>query len=251
MGHKFGGRQAGTKNKATIERENLLSRAIGELNRPLGKDVLAEVMVEFRDMAKEQTGPIDRGASRLFDTIPRGPSHRRGGTSLHHWHRPCARSGEGRCPPSAEGSPVPCASPPRARGGGPLQARRRRTGTRPALLGGPAQRGVSRDLSSALGTAGFSRPRGRPRTTAPVHPGKDLKRVEILSWQGTLETDKANYRPPALASRAGGPPWTDARDRRFRSACREPMSSSLSRPHVFVTGPYDINPPCSAVLRKE
>jgi hypothetical protein len=25
-------------------------------------------------------------------------------------------------------------------------------------------------------------------------------------YQGTLETDKANYRPPALASRAGGPP---------------------------------------------
>jgi hypothetical protein len=27
------------KNKATIERETLISRAIGELNRPLGKDV--------------------------------------------------------------------------------------------------------------------------------------------------------------------------------------------------------------------
>src|SRR2546430_15798575 len=54
MGYKFGGRQAGTKNKKTLERESLLSRAIGELNRPLGKDVLAEVMVEFREMAKEQ-----------------------------------------------------------------------------------------------------------------------------------------------------------------------------------------------------
>ncbi len=40
----------------------------------------------------------------------------------------------------------------------------------------------------------------------PPAPGKDLKRVEIFSSQGTLETDKANYRPPALASRAGGPP---------------------------------------------
>jgi hypothetical protein len=40
MGERLGGRQKGTKNKATIERENLISRAIGELNRPLGKDVL-------------------------------------------------------------------------------------------------------------------------------------------------------------------------------------------------------------------
>ena len=36
------------KNKATIERETLISRPIGELNRPLGKDVLAEVMMELR-----------------------------------------------------------------------------------------------------------------------------------------------------------------------------------------------------------
>src|SRR5207244_2527993 len=48
MGYKFGGRQAGSKNKKTVERENLLSRAIGELNRPLGKDVLAEVMMTLR-----------------------------------------------------------------------------------------------------------------------------------------------------------------------------------------------------------
>ena len=40
MGYKFGGRQAGTKNKKTLERESLISRAIGELSRPLGKDVL-------------------------------------------------------------------------------------------------------------------------------------------------------------------------------------------------------------------
>src|SRR6266550_3601124 len=53
-GEYRGGRQKGTKNKATIEREMLISRAIGELSRPLGKDVLAEVMVEFREMAKEQ-----------------------------------------------------------------------------------------------------------------------------------------------------------------------------------------------------
>ncbi len=53
MGERLGGRQKGTKNKATLERENLLSRAIGELSRPLGKDVLAEVMMEFRGLAQE------------------------------------------------------------------------------------------------------------------------------------------------------------------------------------------------------
>src|SRR5258707_6921500 len=53
MGYKFGGRQAGSKNKKTVERENLLSRAIGELNRPLGKDVLAEVMMALRGMAHD------------------------------------------------------------------------------------------------------------------------------------------------------------------------------------------------------
>ena len=53
-GEYRGGRQKGTKNKATLERENMISRAMGELDRPLGKDVLAEVMVEFREMAKEQ-----------------------------------------------------------------------------------------------------------------------------------------------------------------------------------------------------
>src|SRR2546428_9486341 len=53
MGYKFGGRQAGTKNKKTLERESLISRAIGELNRPLGKDVLAEVMMTLRGMAHD------------------------------------------------------------------------------------------------------------------------------------------------------------------------------------------------------
>jgi hypothetical protein len=53
-GERQGGRQKGTKNKATIEHENMISRAMGQLDRPLGKDVLAEVMVDFREMAKEQ-----------------------------------------------------------------------------------------------------------------------------------------------------------------------------------------------------
>ena len=95
-GEYRGGRQKGTKNKATIEREMLISRAIGELSRPLGKEVLAEVMVEFREMAKEQAE--------------------------------AARAGD-----------------------------------------------------------------------------KEAQQKRVY-YQGTLETDKANYRPPALASRAGGPP---------------------------------------------
>ncbi len=175
MGYKFGGRQAGTKNKKTLERENLLSRAIGELNRPLGKDVLAEVMVEFRDMAKEQTGPIDRGASRLFDTIPRGPSHRRGGTSLHHWHRPCARSGEGRCPPSTEGSPVPCASPPRARGGGPgpsnSSTSKAYRNTPGASWRASAARSLARSLVRARHRGVFPTPRAAA-DDGPRAPGK-------------------------------------------------------------------------------
>src|SRR6266550_4571054 len=53
-GERRGGRQPGVKNKATIDHENMISRVMGDLDRPLGKDVLAEVMVEFREMAKEQ-----------------------------------------------------------------------------------------------------------------------------------------------------------------------------------------------------
>jgi len=49
-----------------------------------------------------------------------------------------------------------------------------------------------------------------PRKPTPHSPEwanlRGVSRVEIFSSQGTLETDKANYRPPALASRAGGPP---------------------------------------------
>ena len=62
-GETTGGRQKGTKNKTTLEHENLISRAMGKLDRPLGKDVLAEVMVEFREMAKEQAEAA-RGGQR-------------------------------------------------------------------------------------------------------------------------------------------------------------------------------------------
>src|SRR2546430_16920510 len=68
---------------------------------------------------------------------------------------------------------------------------------------------------------GFPDPAG-PRTTAPVHPGKVLKRVEIFSWQGTLETDKANYR--ALARRAG----RRCLEHEGRMPVRQPYPSALS-----------------------
>ena len=51
-GEYRGGRQKGTKNKATIEQEKMISRAMGKLDRPLGKEVLAEVMMELRGMAQ-------------------------------------------------------------------------------------------------------------------------------------------------------------------------------------------------------
>jgi hypothetical protein len=60
-GERQGGRQKGTKNKATIEHETLISRAMGELDRPLGKDVLAKVMLEFREMAPV-SGPMPGGS---------------------------------------------------------------------------------------------------------------------------------------------------------------------------------------------
>src|SRR5438105_1934168 len=52
-GEYRGGRQKGVKNKATLEHENLISRAMGKLDRPLGKEVIAEVMMEFRGLAQE------------------------------------------------------------------------------------------------------------------------------------------------------------------------------------------------------
>ena len=51
-GERRGGRVAGVKNKATLEHQNLISRAMGKLDRPLGKEVLAEVMMELRGMAQ-------------------------------------------------------------------------------------------------------------------------------------------------------------------------------------------------------
>ena len=60
-GEKLGGRQKGTKNKATIEQENMISRAMAKLDRPLGKEVLAECMIEFREMAPV-SGPMQGGS---------------------------------------------------------------------------------------------------------------------------------------------------------------------------------------------
>ena len=75
-GERRGGRVAGTKNKATIEQEKMISRAMGKLDRPLGKDVLAEVMVEFREMAKEQAEAraVERGTLATSAAAQRAPS---------------------------------------------------------------------------------------------------------------------------------------------------------------------------------
>ena len=53
-------RQKGTKNKATIEREREISRVVGKTGRPLGKDVIAEAMMKFRDR-----GALSRRARRV------------------------------------------------------------------------------------------------------------------------------------------------------------------------------------------
>src|SRR6266446_3812959 len=64
LGERRGGHQPGVKNKATLERENMISRAMGELDRPLGKDVLAEVMVEFREMATKEQAEAARAGDK-------------------------------------------------------------------------------------------------------------------------------------------------------------------------------------------
>jgi hypothetical protein len=62
-GERRGGRVAGVKNKATIERETLISGAIGELSRPLGKDVLAEVMMIPIIATPRPAGPMSAPAA--------------------------------------------------------------------------------------------------------------------------------------------------------------------------------------------
>jgi len=47
----------------TIERETLISRAIGELSRPLGKDVVAEAMMKFPGPVAVTPGGSARGTS--------------------------------------------------------------------------------------------------------------------------------------------------------------------------------------------
>jgi len=61
LGERRGGRQPGSKNKATLEHENMISRAMGQLDRPLGKEVIAEIMMEFRRLAAELTGAARAG----------------------------------------------------------------------------------------------------------------------------------------------------------------------------------------------
>jgi hypothetical protein len=62
-GERRGGRQPGVKNKTTFERESLISRAIGELSRPLGKDVLAEAMMKLPGPVAVTPGGSARGTS--------------------------------------------------------------------------------------------------------------------------------------------------------------------------------------------
>ncbi len=83
---------------------------------------------------------------------------------------------------------------------------RRSTGRRRRQRSSASPSQPNRDASLSRRHRGVFPTRGRPRTTAPVHPRKNLKRVEIFSWQGTLETDKANYR--ALARWAGDGVWS-------------------------------------------
>jgi hypothetical protein len=62
-GERRGGRQPGSKNIATREQESMISRAIGELSRPLGKDVLAEAMMKFPGPVAVTPGGSARGTS--------------------------------------------------------------------------------------------------------------------------------------------------------------------------------------------
>jgi hypothetical protein len=88
MGERLGGRQKGTKNKRTIERESLIARAIGELDRPLGKDVLAEAMIEVRRMAKELSPKVADDE----DSRARARARIRWGSQALRGRRPALRS---------------------------------------------------------------------------------------------------------------------------------------------------------------
>ena len=80
-GEYRGGRQKGTNNKATIEREREISRVVGKTGRPLGKDVIAEAMMKFRDRgalsrrARRVAGRTIIATRRLAITARNAPRH--------------------------------------------------------------------------------------------------------------------------------------------------------------------------------
>ncbi len=56
---------AGVKNKRTVERETLNSRVIGEVDRPLGEDILPKAMMEFRRLAASLRQKLGMTAHKL------------------------------------------------------------------------------------------------------------------------------------------------------------------------------------------
>src|SRR5258705_13060164 len=94
-GEKTGGRQKGTKNKATIEHENMISRAMGKLDRPLGKDVLAEAWSSFARWPRSRRRRRARGTKR--------PS--RGASTTRAPWRPIRRTIGPQPSPRARGMP--------------------------------------------------------------------------------------------------------------------------------------------------
>jgi hypothetical protein len=65
-GERRGGRQPGSKNLATIERERAMTDGLRDPDRPLGKDVIAEAMMKFRELA-EKHAALAVAAADLVD----------------------------------------------------------------------------------------------------------------------------------------------------------------------------------------
>ena len=68
-GERRGGRPIGGKNKLTLEREREIADVVAVMDRPLGKDVLAEVMMEFRKLAQELCSCVEPGGQRTARAV--------------------------------------------------------------------------------------------------------------------------------------------------------------------------------------